>query len=126
MGIWSILVFILESAHIFTYEMIDKTFNFLFSKICSKPPIFLKKTFIISSFLARFQFCLIHMTDLLILYNTKKYIYIQKYSIQLYRAIFLAVFGTFGNLFQIEISSYNSKSIELRNLSKVIASCYRR
>ena len=82
--------------------MIDKTFNFLFFFKCPKPPIFMKKTFIISSFLVRFQFRLNHMTDLLILYDTKKNIY-KKYSIQLYRAIFLVVFVTFGNLFQIEM-----------------------
>ena len=82
--------------------MIDKTFDFLFSKKCPKPPIFLKKTFIISSFLVRFQFCLNHMTDLLILHDTKKE-YMQKVFYTIVQSYFLVVFVTFGNLFQIEM-----------------------
>merc|ERR1712030_66908 len=89
--IWSILV-IFWNQHTFLHkEMIDKTFDFLFSKNCPKPPIFLKKTFIISSFLFRFQFRLNHMTDLLILHVTKEKIY-KKYLISLYRAIFFSSF----------------------------------
>merc|ERR1712030_295864 len=65
--------------------------------------IFFMKTFIISSFLVRFHFRLNHMTDLLILLDTKNIYIYKKYSIQLYRAIFLAVFATFVNLFQIEM-----------------------
>ena len=90
----------------------------------SKTPIFLKKTFIIFSFFVRFQFRLIHMTDLLILHVTKEknlqkvfYTIVQSY----FFSIFCDVWQPLSNW-----NGYNSKSIELRNFSKVIASCYRR
>merc|ERR1711984_13419 len=87
--IWSILVFFLESARIFTWKMIDKTFNTLFSQICPKPPIFLNFFFIISLFYVRFQFRLNHMTVLLILHVTKEK-NIKKYFRQLYRGYKIA------------------------------------
>ena len=82
--------------------MIDKTFDFLFSKKCPKPPIFGVKKFIISLFLVRFHFRLIHMTALLILHVTKEK-NIQKVLYTIVQSNFLAVFVTFGNLFQIEM-----------------------
>jgi len=86
--------------------MIDKTFDFLFSKICPKPPNFLEETFIISSFLVRFQ--LIHMTDLLILHVTKAK-HIQKLFHTIVQSYFFSIFFIFGKLFQIEMDIFQKE-----------------
>ena len=64
------------------------------------------------------------MTDLFILHDTEK-IYIQKVFYTIVQSYF---FSSFCDIWQplSNWNGYNSKSIELRNLSKVIASCYRR
>merc|ERR1712030_275569 len=82
--IWSILVIFLESAHLFTYKIMDKKFNSLFSKKLSKTLYFHEKTVITSLFLVRFQIRLIHMTALFILHATKEK-NIKKYFRQVYR-----------------------------------------
>merc|ERR1711984_71852 len=103
---------------------VDKTFDFLFSRKCPKAPIFGVKKFIISLFLVRFHFFWIHMKDLLILHDTKE----KKIKKVLYTTAQSSFFSSFCGIWQplSNLNGYNSKSIEIRKISKVIASCYLR